>query len=322
MWKTLDLDEKLLETPEGNRLFDYIHQTCFMRGGSELRTPYVSDAKAINKSIKKAKKSDVAAKKFATLEEEAIYINKKTGEIIDQTSIFGKKTSKVGNDVIEIRFKRHVDPDTSAYLIRAGQERSATLTNAANDSFVTAEKEYLPELTGTASELTEALVQNYGKVDTKAAGLATAFVPWSQKAKGDPVRSTIGKIGSIADRMRAENKITVINRLKPVQKLLKRFDSDKAIQEGVDDFGRIDAARRKGFDVYEGSTTFRQDADGTVWNTIRVKDTKHNRALYLDLGIADPEKFGWALADAKSYFSGGGSGTPLEWRAGGIGDEI
>lgn len=322
MWKTLGLDERFMESPAGSQLFDYIHQTCFMRGGSEFRTPYVRNAKAIRKSMEAAKKSDVAAQKFAKLEEEAIYLNKKTGEIIDQTSTFGKDASKVGDDIIEVRFKRHVDPDASAYLIRAGQERSATLTNAANDSFVTAQKEYLPELTGTASELTESLVQNYGKVDTKAAGLATAFVPWSQKAKGDPVRSTVGKIGSIADRMRAENKITVINRLKPVQKLLKKFDSDKAVQEGVDDFGRIDAARRKGFDVYEGSTTFRQDADGTVWNTIRVKDTERNRELYQSLGIDDPEEFGWALPDAKSYFNGEGSATPLEWKAGGIGDEI
>lgn len=322
MWKTLDLDEKLLETPEGSRLFNYVHQTCFERGGSEFRTPYVRDVNEIKKSLKSRGKSGAQRDRFLNKDEEVIYVNKHTGETYDALNAFGYDPKKVPDDVIEIRFKKHVDPDASAYLIRAGQERSAALTAAANDSFVTAQKEYLPELTGTASELTETLVQNYGRTDTKAAGLATAFVPWLHKAKGDPIRATIGKIGSLASRMRDENKLTVINKLKPVQKLLKRFDSDEAVRAGVDDFGRIDAARRKGFDVYEGSFTFRQDVDGTVWNTIRVKDTERNRELYRSLGIADPEAFGWALPDSKSYFNGAGSATPLEWKAGSIGDDI
>ncbi len=322
MWKTLNLDESLMETPAGDKLFNYIHQTCFERGGSEFRTPYVRNAKAIRKSFEARAKSDVQRERFFNKEEEALYLNKHTGETYDPLDKFLYDPKKVSDDVIEIRFKKHVDPDASAYLIRAGQERSATLTTAANDSFITAQKEYLPELTGTSSELTETLVQNYGRTDTKAAGLATAFVPWSHKAKGDPIRATIGKIGSLASRMRDENKLTVINRLKPVQKLLKRFDSDEAVRAGVDDFGRIDAARRKGFDVYENSFTFRQDADGTVWNSIRVKDTERNRELYRKLGIDDPDEFGWALPDAKSYFNGEGSAVPLEWKAGGIGDEI
>ena len=214
--------------------------------------------------------------KWVAKDEAAMWIDKSTG------SVYGGLTNSdaISNpNAILLTFKRHKDPLSNGYLMKAAQERMAYLEYRSAESFITSGKDYLPELTGKAGELTDDFVDAFGKADTKEYGASGLISTYNQKAMDDPMRKSIENIGERVNRMRLENKRSVLAQQEEISKLIHN-ENDEAVQAAVLEVGKMQDALTRGFDVEPGYAKLK---DGSM--VIQVKKTKDNAKNFARFGL-------------------------------------
>ena len=240
--------------------------------------------------------------KLIAKDEAAMWIDKDTGAIYEGLTNFDARNNK---NTILLTFKRHKDPLSNGYLMKAAQERMAYLEYRATESFITSGKDYLPELTGKAGELTDDFVDAFGKADTKEYGASGLISTYNQKAMDDPMRKSIENIGERVNRMRLENKRSVLAQQEEISKLIFN-DKDEAVQAAVLEVGKMQDALTRGFDVEPG---YHKLADGSL--TIKVKDTTANAKNFARFGL-DADECDWLLPDVTSLYQKGGAPVPAK----------
>lgn len=278
----------------GEKLADAMH--------SKLHDYSVKMDATKSTNTKMFKRASESFDKWVARDESAFWIDKDTGAIFEGINNAEARSNK---NTILLTFKRHTDPLSNGYLMKAAQERRVFLEYQASKNFITEGKDYLPELTGKAGELTDDFVDAFGKADTKEYGASGLISTYDQKAMDDPMRKAIENIGEKVNRMRLENKRSVLAQQEEISKLVFN-EKDEAVQAAALEVGKMQDALTRGFEVEPG---YKELADGSL--AIKVKETTANASNFERFGL-DADECEWLLPDVTSLYQKSGAPVPAK----------